>query len=957
MDSERNVRDIVDLVELGKNAKRTSFINDPIVFAFTTAIVVAIGLMMLNLNGFIILAIALIFGGGVYVSLDITDNGYTKLGVYLIGFFEKYKNRRSDTVQALNYYNFDYKERQKEYRLWQKLVLILPFGFRIKNKATVHVAKLLGIFGAKENLIKIKKRKWVAMYDVIVDTLPSTLEEELKIEKDIKEILNILHNRKIKSRLFFTKNKLGKDSFERYFLQLKKSKSSNEKIEEIKNAHIKETKSNYFDKVQNTNVKISLAIDVTIPSRFLSDNLGAWNKAKEDLEIIQNELNISKNIKVVKKTNFSLKIFLSELINPLNAIDPRKMIIEEKIQKTKKDTEVAECIEVDENLTFKEKIKKSYLEIKKKIGVHVLSVGSLRDLNEDVLFYLPESIRYDEVKEEIQTENYVQTNMVIPTNNRLLSDEIVRFLLRYKEVTNVVFNLEAVGKAEVIKGLEQKEANTQSNFSEKQFKKRLGTREKRIIEGVVDYVDFISRNNDVEMFQILITFGVATKKGNLKQIAQTIKEETYSRFGIRPHKALFNQQLLHSCVLFKNVDGLDRYKFIIDSSRIPRLTPISSYTFKDEKGFLLGVNKDTLEPTFFDPDSSKTESKAKFIFAPTGYGKSTLLKMLAMKSAFQGHRNIILDITGEYSARLGNLLDMKVYKIGSDSKDSLRINPFELFTSSKSKEDIKKHIQIILIPVFSILLNDLEFNEGLMDKALHVYYSKKSKKNIKSFVRFLKKYLEEFKGEKQILLERYLTELERYTDYSLSNVFGDQNSFVGLKENQNIIFDFSELDNTKGVGNKKHIASIMHIIISNLWLIAESTKAEKQTFVTIDEAHRLLKSEETAEFLAMLVKEGRREKMSLIIASQDPTDFFNSVSGKKIIDNIPTRFYSGLNHVSSEHMTALTLDTPIFNKIKELNVGEFFLRRKEEKMFLKIELSKTEKALCDTTHSYYKEKI
>ena len=113
--------------------------------------------------------------------------------------------------------------------------------------------------------------------------------------------------------------------------------------------------------------------------------------------------------------------------------------------------------------------------------------------------------------------------------------------------------------------------------------------------------------------------------------------------------------------------------------------------------------------------------------------------------------------------------------------------------------------------------------------------------------------------------------LEKYISGSLADVFNAQTN-VKL-DNRLVIFDIKDLP--------ENLRQIMMLIISNFVKNQVMAKPEKRLLV-IDEGWILLQHEESARFVAGLVRRARKYYLGVSIISQQANDFLKSEYGRAI---------------------------------------------------------------------------
>jgi conjugal transfer ATP-binding protein TraC len=161
-----------------------------------------------------------------------------------------------------------------------------------------------------------------------------------------------------------------------------------------------------------------------------------------------------------------------------------------------------------------------------------------------------------------------------------------------------------------------------------------------------------------------------------------------------------------------------------------------------------------------------------------------------------------------------------------------------------------------------LMVNDLTDREkAAIDKAILKLYSTNSEPVLEDLYKLLLK-------AKQVEL---CNRLEKYITGSLAGVFNTKTNIE--LENRLVVFDIKDLPET--------IRQIMMLIISLFVQNQVKAKPEKRLLV-IDEAWMLLEHEESARFVAGLVRRARKYYLGVSIISQQANDFLKSDYGRAI---------------------------------------------------------------------------
>lgn len=323
----------------------------------------------------------------------------------------------------------------------------------------------------------------------------------------------------------------------------------------------------------------------------------------------------------------------------------------------------------------------------------------------------------------------------------------------------------------------------------------------------------------------------------------------------------------------------------LDSSSVALTFPFMSSELVQESGILYGVNKSNNSLVILDRFSLNNANS--IVFAQSGSGKSYATKVEILRQLMQGTKVIVIDPEREYK-RLSESVGGTYIKLSTKSKE--KINPFDLATTKRTKSDISEHTQD-LIEIISLMAEGLTVREkAALDKAILKIY-KKAKTPL----------LEDLYRELRSLKHRDLCDrLEKYISGSLREVF---NSQTNIKlENRLIIFDIKDMPES--------LRQIMMLIIANFVQSQVKISPEKRLLV-IDEGWLLLEHEESARFVAGLVRRARKYYLGVSIISQQANDFLSSDYGRAIASQ------------SSLRMLMRQDTTTIKNVVSEFHLSEY----------------------------------
>ncbi|MFZ2513441.1 MAG: ATP-binding protein [Candidatus Saccharimonadales bacterium] len=405
------------------------------------------------------------------------------------------------------------------------------------------------------------------------------------------------------------------------------------------------------------------------------------------------------------------------------------------------------------------------------------------------------------------------------------------------------------------------------------------------LESAIELRDKIQRGQE-KLFQMAIYVNIRAE--SLEDLNKTTKllEATLSARLFYSKVARYQQLEALQSILPRGEDQLDQ-KRNLDSSSAALTFPFMSSELVQETGILYGVNKSNNSLVILDRFSLHNANS--IVFAQSGSGKSYTTKVEILRQLMQGTRVIVIDPEREYKLLTESVKGTYI-KLSAKSKQ--KINPFDLATTFHNISDLSEHAQD-LTEVISLMAEGLSSREkAAVDKAiLKIYkYSKKEQP-----------LLENLYAELQKLGQLKLCErLEKYISGSLSEVFNAQTNIK--LDNRLVIFDIKDLPES--------LRQIMMLIISNFVKNQVMAKPEKRLLI-IDEGWMLLEHEESARFVAGLVRRARKYYLGVSIISQQANDFLRSDYGRAIASQSALRILMRQD------------TTTIKNVVSEFNLSEY----------------------------------
>ncbi|MEI6499357.1 MAG: ATP-binding protein, partial [bacterium] len=308
----------------------------------------------------------------------------------------------------------------------------------------------------------------------------------------------------------------------------------------------------------------------------------------------------------------------------------------------------------------------------------------------------------------------------------------------------------------------------------------------------------------------------------------------------------------------------------LDSSSAALTFPFISSELVHESGVLYGINRSNSSLVILDRFALPNANS--ILFAQSGSGKSYTAKVEILRHLMQGTKVIVIDPEREYK-RLAESVNGTYIKLSVHSRE--KINPFDLEVNAFAEADsFADHVQS-LTEIISLMAEGLSAEEkSVVDKAILKTYHQagwtqknSTKKKTRSYPRLFDLYTT-LRGMKQIKLCR---RLEKYTTGSLANVFDTQTNIE--LDNRLVVFDTKDLPES--------LRQIMHLVIAQF--VQNQVKSDPcKRILVIDEAWLMLEHEESARFIAGLVRRARKYYLGVSIISQQANDFLGNAYGQAI---------------------------------------------------------------------------
>ena len=459
-------------------------------------------------------------------------------------------------------------------------------------------------------------------------------------------------------------------------------------------------------------------------------------------------------------------------------------------------------------------------------------------------------------------------------------------LINFNHDTDISYHLHEVNALSALPKLHRKITELESTKrAMMRAGKIVGSEITDPLESAIELRDKIQRGQE-KLFQMAIYVNIRAE--SLEELNKTTQllEATLSARLFYSKVARYQQLEALQSILPRGEDQLGQ-KRNLDSSSAALTFPFMSSELVQETGILYGVNKSNNSLVILDRFSLHNANS--IVFAQSGSGKSYTTKVEILRQLMQGTKVIVIDPEREYK-RLTESVGGTYIKLSAKSKQ--KVNPFDLTTTFHKITDLSEHAQD-LTEVISLMAEGLSSREkAAVDKAILKIYKKAKKQQ---------PLLEDLYAELQTLGQLKLCErLEKYISGSLADVFNAQTNIK--LDNRLVIFDIKDLPES--------LRQIMMLIISNFVKNQVMASPEKRLLI-IDEGWMLLEHEESARFVAGLVRRARKYYLGVSIISQQANDFLRSDYGRAIASQSALRILMRQD------------TTTIKNVVSEFNLSEY----------------------------------
>ena len=514
---------------------------------------------------------------------------------------------------------------------------------------------------------------------------------------------------------------------------------------------------------------------------------------------------------------------------------------------------------------------------------------------------------------------------------RYLNDGWLEPILNLEREMDISIIIHPIDTAEILKKFQKKVAEVESQINTRM--ERGEVRDPQLDAAYQNLEELRDKLQQAEEKLFDVGFYVALY-GESEEKLNSVESEVKGMLDARLiylKPAIFQQEDGMKSIIPTVTDALEVHsKF--NSEPLSSFFPFTSFDLTSDTGILYGINRHNSSLVLFD--RFQLTNYNSVTFAVSGAGKSYNTKLEILRSLMFGTEVIVIDPEREYEY-LAEATGGRFFNISLSSNH--HINPFDLPLPQEDenpRDILRSHI-VQLLGLFKLMLGGLTpEEETVIDQALHEVYALKDITGDTNYSAQEPPLLTDFEmvlagmeGSESLLLR-----LQKYTTGTWSG-FINQPSNVDINQ-KFVVFSLRDMED-----ELKTIA--MYIITNFIW--GEIRRRLTKRLLVIDEAWWMMKSEDTASFLFMLAKRGRKYYLGISTITQDVDDFLRSPYGIPMITN------SSLQFLMKQSPTAIDNVQKTFNLtdeekflLLESNVGEGIFFAGMKHVAIKVIASYTE---------------
>ena len=402
----------------------------------------------------------------------------------------------------------------------------------------------------------------------------------------------------------------------------------------------------------------------------------------------------------------------------------------------------------------------------------------------------------------------------------------------------------------------------------------------------------------------------------------------------KPSNFRQKEAYLATLPIIQNNPTISKYTHnIFTEQALAKLFPFFEKDILSKNGILLGKANNNL--CAIDIFSDKNNNYNMCVFGSSGAGKSYFVKLMIIKNAYKGLRQIIIDPEGEYVDLVENL-GGHVYTIDN-------YNPFEINEYFLNQEDFFniKVEQILDYVAERIDILDKEKLRKCIIKIYNIFGINENKEslyksNTNEKIYIKPQFIEKFPTIEDLIS---LMQHEGFTDlHDLSKL-----SCISTVRNGTEIYCF----NLKGK-NMNNVTNEMKMYIPKIYELLK-----KETLIYFDEVWKIISMGQdryVIENIYNMFKTLRKKKAGVIVISQDICDLFlldGGNFGKSILNNANIKVLFKMEWQDIEMFERMLQSAKISSNIKTLARGNAYVSMGSTNFNLEVKATEYEQRLIE----------
>jgi len=386
-----------------------------------------------------------------------------------------------------------------------------------------------------------------------------------------------------------------------------------------------------------------------------------------------------------------------------------------------------------------------------------------------------------------------------------------------------------------------------------------------------------------------------------------------------------------------NNEDISKYSYsIFTENALTKLFPFFKKDMLNEEGILLGKTNGNL--CMIDLFDINNNNYNMCVFGSSGTGKSYFVKLMILRNAYKGIRQIIVDPEGEYVELVkslgGRIYDVKSYNPLEISESCLQDNDFY----NQKIEQVKDYMLQLLPDIAERILRDsieqVYKNYGINKNKESLYELQDEEK-----IYIKPKYKRKFPTIKDLYCEIKKQNID--IDLEMLNSIEETNDTSSVNDCEIYCFNLSGKD-------RSNISKEMKIFIPKIYELIKL-----KTLIYFDEVWKAIgigQDRYVVENLYNMFKTLRKKKAGVIAISQDISDLFNLDNGnfgKSILNNTNTKVMFSMEWQDIEMFERMLKNEGVIKNISTLARGNSYIFMNNTSFNLEIKASPYEHKLIE----------